>query len=430
MTLQLPESDYTRKTVELLLNASRAEAVLAEAGVDLLIATGPENVAYISGYYCHTHWSNKGTLVFGILPRDASPAPTVIAPALELDAWAEAPPEVGTIRLYGTSSLQIGRELGPEPDALLPDDQFIYRHGFQDERHKDAMAVLADTVGSGGYQHATIALDESGLNYRDRDRVAALFPDATIVDGAALLRRIRMVKTEAEVRRLEQATLLTCRALAATMAIVEEGITERELLLHYNEQIAAGGGLLSFAAISAGRRSGHPHPAASDYRLKSGDVIKYDVGCTLDLYHADIGRTQTVGDPSSEQEEIYGALEAGEQAGIAAVRPGARPSQIFDAALNAVKEHGMPAYRRHHVGHGIGIEIYDPPLIQPATSSSELSGLGASDEPLEQGMVLNVETPYYVLGKHGMIVEDTILVTANGFRYLTDLRRSLSYAGS
>jgi Xaa-Pro aminopeptidase len=430
MTIQAPESDYTRGSAEPLLNVARAESVLAEAGVDLLIATGPENVAYVSGYYCHTHWSNKGTLAFGLLPRAAAPEPTVIAPALELDAWAETPPAVGTIALYGTSSLQIGRELASDPDALLPDDRFIYEHGFQDERHDDALTVLASHVRNGGYERARIALDETGLRYRDRERVAALFPDATIVDGAPLLRRIRMVKTEAEVRRLEQATLLTCRALASTMAIVEEGVTERELLLHYNEQIAAGGGLLSFAAISAGRRSGHPHPAASDYRLKAGDVIKYDVGCIYELYHADIGRTQTVGEPSTEQEAVYRALETGEQAGIAAVRPGARPSEIFGAALAAVREHGMPGYRRHHVGHGIGIEIYDPPLIQPATSSSELSGLGASDEPIEEGMVLNVETPYYVLGKHGMIVEDTILVTADGFRYLTDLPRSLTYAGS
>ena len=430
MTVQAPESDYTRKTAEPLLNAPRAESVLAEAGVDVLIATGPENVAYVSGYYCHTHWSNKGTLAFALLPRDARPEPTVIAPALELDAWAEEPPAVGAIRLYGTSSLQIGRELGPDPETLLPDDRFIYEHGFQEERHQDALSVLALVVRSGGYERATIALDESGLRYGERERVMALFPEATIVDGASLLRRIRMVKTDAEVRRLEQATVLTCRALASTMAIVEPGITERELLLHYNEQIAAGGGLLSFAAISAGRRSGHPHPAASDYRLKLGDVIKYDVGCTFELYHADIGRTQTVGDPSNDQEAIYRALEAGEQAGIAAVRPGARPSAIFEAALDAVREHGLPDYRRHHVGHGIGIEIYDPPLIQPATASSELSGLGASDQPIEQGMVLNVETPYYVLGKHGMIVEDTILVTDDGFRYLTDLPRSLRFSGS
>ena len=90
----------------------------------------------------------------------------------------------------------------------------------------------------------------------------------------------------------------------------------------------------------------------------------------------------------------------------------------------------MPDYRSHHVGHGIGIEIYDPPLIQPATASSELSGPGGSDQPIEQGMVLNVETPYYVLGKHGMIVEDTFLVTDDGVRYLTDLPRSLRFSGS
>lgn len=422
--------DYTRETAEPLLNVSRAEAVLEGAGVDLVIATSPENVAYVSGYYCHTHWSNKGTLAFGLLLRDSPGEPTVIVPALELDAWAEAPPVKGQILLYGTSSAEIGRELGVDPDQLLADDRFIYEHGFQEERHEDAFSVLEKAVSSGGHDRATLALDETGLTYGARKRVTALFPNATIIDGASILRQIRMVKTDAEVRRLEQATLLACHSLASTMAIAEEGISERELLLHYNSRVAEGGGSLTFAAISAGRRSGHPHPAASDYTVRAGDLIKYDVGCTWGLYHSDIGRTQIVGAASDDQERIYAALEAGEQAGIDAVRPGVRPSDVFDAALGAVREHGMPGYKRHHVGHGIGIEIYDPPLLQPAMASSELSGLGVSNEPLEEGMTLNVETPYYVLGRHGMIVEDTIIVTSDGFRYLTDLPRSLSGAGS
>lgn len=77
------------------------------------------------------------------------------------------------------------------------------------------------------------------------------------------------------------------------------------------------------------------------------------------------------------------------------------------------------------MGHGIGIELYDHPLVQAAATESEISGLGQMNEPLEVGMVLNIECPYYVIGKWGMNVEDTVVVTPQGYEYLTRLPREL-----
>ena len=90
-------------------------------------------------------------------------------------------------------------------------------------------------------------------------------------------------------------------------------------------------------------------------------------------------------------------------------------SDIFNVAVQTVRNSGIPHYQRHHCGHGIGLEFYDPPLISPHDHTK-----------IEEGMVLNIETPYYELGFGGLQVEDTVLVTESGVRYLTKSSRELS----
>jgi Xaa-Pro dipeptidase len=418
-------ADDTRSPAPKFVDTARASRILREAGVDAIVATSPENVAYLSGYFCVTHWINKGTLAFVLLPAEEQDSPCAIAPALEIDAWVEAPPWFSDFRPCGTSSTTIGRKVVRPVDELSPDDRVIHDLAFGATAHPDAVEVLAQAIWDRGLSDGRIALDESALTYHARASIFARLPHADIVDGAGLLRQIRRIKTAPEIERLRLAAANAGEALRSTMDLARPGVTERDLFLHYNAQIASRGGTLTFASVSGGRRTAHPHPLATDYRLQPGDVVKYDVGGTAEFYHADIARTQVIGPPTIHQERTYRALLAGEQAAIAALRPGVRPSEVFAAAIDAVRGAGIPDYVRHHVGHGIGIEVYDPPIIQPATATSELSGIGGSDEPLEAGMVVNIETPYYALGEHGMTVEDTLLITPTGSEYLSGLERQL-----
>jgi len=107
-------------------------------------------------------------------------------------------------------------------------------------------------------------------------------------------------------------------------------------------------------------------------------------------------------------------------------KPGVRPSRIFDAAMDAVKKSGIPDYRRHHLGHGIGIELYDSPLIRSAQDASVVQLAGASDVPLEENMTLNIEVPYYELGFGGMQIEYTLVITKNGFEFILPYNRRFS----
>ena len=143
-------------------------------------------------------------------------------------------------------------------------------------------------------------------------------------------------------------------------------------------------------------------------------MIRFDVGCLLDGYNSDIARNFALGDPGERALRLHRATLAGEQAAFEAMRPGVTAADVFEAAVEAVRQAGIPDYRRHHVGHGVGLEVYDIPL------------LSASDQTvLESGMTFEVETPYYEVGLAGLQPEDTVVLREDGPQLLTTLSREL-----
>ena len=120
------------------------------------------------------------------------------------------------------------------------------------------------------------------------------------------------------------------------------------------------------------------------------------------------------GEPSDELRFLFEASKAGQQTAIDMMRPGVVAKDVFEAAVQAVRDAGIPSYKRQHVGHGIGIEYYDLPVLTPN-----------ADTVLEPGMVFEVETPYYRLGVGGSFIEDTVLLTEGDSAILTTLSRDL-----
>jgi Xaa-Pro dipeptidase len=108
------------------------------------------------------------------------------------------------------------------------------------------------------------------------------------------------------------------------------------------------------------------------------------------------------------------AMLAGEEAALAHARPGMTAGELFELTVKAVQEHGVPHYRRTHVGHAIGLEVYETPLIAAGVSTQ-----------LEEGMIITVETPYYEFGFGAAHAEDPFLMQADGNVVLTELSRDL-----
>src|SRR5690606_13134900 len=128
----------------------------------------------------------------------------------------------------------------------------------------------------------------------------------------------------------------------------------------------------------------------------------------------DLARNFSLGETSQRAQTLYAAMLAGEQAAIEQTRPGMTGGQLFDLTLAATQAAGAPHYRRHHLGHGIGAEVYEQALVAPG-----------NNEIIEEGAVVNIETPYYEFGLGALHVEDPYVVRADGNELLTTLSREL-----
>ena len=180
------------------------------------------------------------------------------------------------------------------------------------------------------------------------------------------------------------------------------------------QNMSAGGGRPQFVVVTTGVRAALSDVLPGDSKVRAGDLVRFDVGCSYEGYASDIARTAVVGPPTTLQRDRYGALEAGEAAQLAALRPGVTAGELFDIAVRTVEEHGLRPYRRHHCGHAIGMAGYETPVISP--------GVGTV---VESGDVYCLETPFYELGWGGMMIEDTVSVSEHANDVFTTLRREL-----
>lgn len=239
-------------------------------------------------------------------------------------------------------------------------------------------------------------------------------PQAVFVSASGGFRSSRAIKLPGELDFLRQASRITDEAIANVASMMRPGVRELEIAAEITRVITIGGGISRFVVVTSGERSSRVDAYARDRVLQEGDLVRMDIGATVNGYYSDMARTYSVGDPGALAKDRYAALLRGELAGLELIRPGISAGEIFETALKEVRSGALPQYQRNHCGHGVGLRAHEFPLIGPA-----------SETILEPGMVLCVETPYYEIGWGGMMVEDTVIVTEDGHELLTHSPRDL-----
>ncbi len=383
---------------------------MAARGVDAVVASTPENVAYLTDFWASTTWRQRARRIYAVLAPGAARPAALIIPRGLVDLLAQDATVDAAVYQYGSfyydgsgddeESQRLSRLLESAPGFDTPEQALL--------------AALHDA----GVDAGCLAVDSLGIPGALFGELQAALPRVTCTDGYALLREIRMIKTPVEVERLRACTAITEAALRAAVEVAGPGVTELELAQRFRETIVQHGATPVFNCIGGGPRGAFPTVEPSERPLQEGDVVRFDIGCFYRQYHSDIARTVAVGRPPARVLDLYAAVQAGQDAALAVVRPGATASAVFRAAVRGVEEHGIMPYRRQHCGHGEGVEGYDPPMIAPG-----------DETVLAPGMVLCVETPYYLLGHAGVQVEDTLVVTDAGYELLTTLPRALLSAG-
>jgi Xaa-Pro aminopeptidase len=234
--------------------------------------------------------------------------------------------------------------------------------------------------------------------------------------AAPLVENLRLVKDEDELALMTEAALMGCRVFEHILGFVRPGMAEIEVaaeLEHQARMLGAEG--MSFETIVAsGTRSALPHGRATASPLPRRGFLTLDFGIILGGYCSDMTRTVYLGRPRVEERKAYEAVLEAQEAAIAAVAPGARCGEVDEAARGVLRGVGLAEAFTHSTGHGVGLEIHEPPRV----------GAGQVTR-LQAGMVVTIEPGIYLANRYGIRIEDMVAVTASGGQVLTPAPKAL-----
>jgi Xaa-Pro aminopeptidase len=227
---------------------------------------------------------------------------------------------------------------------------------------------------------------------------------------APLVERLRMVKDEDELALMAEAALAGCRLFEGILEFLRPGIAELDVAaeLEHKARILGAEGM-SFETIAAsGVRSALPHGRATAARLPKRGFVTLDFGIILNGYCSDMTRTVFLGKPKPGERKAYEAVLEAQENAVKAVTPGVSCAEVDEAARSILRREGFAEAFTHSTGHGVGLEIHEPPRV----------GAGQSTR-LVPGMVVTIEPGIYFAGKFGIRIEDMVAVTRTGSQVLT-----------
>ena len=398
----------------MLLNTERALRLMDENGLDGLLATTLPNVYYLSGLWSYLLFLlPQEAQTYALAARDRLSHPVLVVSIGEVGRVIKDSFPGVRIITHGTyyRAVAQGVELSPEEARLK-------ELAVDRQPTSDALEALVAALEETGLTDKTIGLDETGINPGYPPELMKRFPRLKIKPAASVFKRIRMVKTAEEIKRLRAAVQVNEKAMIQALSVAREGISEDEMAREFEKALIDQGAQPLFTLLHSGRLIAFGVSRPGDSPLRRGDQILVDVACRFQGYASDIARTFAFGDPGERAMRHYHALLEGEERGLETIKAGVKAEEVFHATVTAVREAGIPQFQRSHVGHGIGIVTYDAPLVAPGDETI-----------LEEGMVLNIEPPYYEIGTGGLTVEDTLVVTKGRPELLTSLSRELEIIG-
>ena len=233
---------------------------------------------------------------------------------------------------------------------------------------------------------------------------------------SGVVERLRMIKEPAEIEQIRKAVLLGASLFDVAVKTIRPGVAEADVAaeMEYQARRRGAEGMAFDTIVASGLRSALPHGRASRHAIPAKGFVVLDFGVILAGYHSDMTRTVHVGQPDPKALRQYRAVQEAQLAGVAAVRQGSTAEQIDRATRRILTKARLERYFTHSTGHGVGLEIHEPPRL----------GKGQK-EPLLPGMVITIEPGAYVPGQGGVRIEDIVVVRERGCEVLTPTPKDL-----
>lgn len=343
------------------------------------------------------------------------------------------------------------REQNQQLALLSWTDQMRYLTGYCEDGHKRLLALLVPAQGDPAFVVPSMNMQQARSNsagittvlgWEDAtgwsEAVQSLLRSWKIADGAdvliddelqsvhllgfqelfptlhchaadGMLSQLRRIKTDAELASMSTAATLIDTIFEEAVGTLYEGITETELQDVVLAAIKRHSSTPSFSPLVCfGANGAMPHHHSDETKLKRGDVVIIDIGCTSEGYASDITRTLAFGEPNDpDARAVYDLVSRAHHASRAAAKPGVSCAAVDAAARDLIAGEGYGDRFLHRLGHGIGLSTHEPPYMHSGTTL-----------PLEPGMCFSVEPGIYLPDRFGVRIENIVTVTHNGIRSL------------
>ncbi len=353
---------------------SQAQEQMRQQDIEFLFVTPSSDLIYLLGYPAHA--SERLTLL-GI-PADGEPFVVV--------------PELESSRLRDRSDL-------------------VDIHPWQ-ETESPVKLVSRIVEGAEG---STIAVSDQTWSAFLLGLQAEM-DDARFASANNILRELRMIKDQAEIDSILEASKRTDAAWVEFTSTVQfAGRTERDVARDLTACLAKNGlDTVSFLIAASGPNSASPHHILSDRVIREGEPVLFDFGARWNHYTSDLTRNVHVGEPTDEYRTVYETVLAANRAALAAVEPGVPCEAIDDAAREVITQAGYGDNFIHRVGHGLGLDTHEEPYM-----------VSGNTLPLRPGMVFSDEPGIYIDGEFGVRIEDILLCTEDGAESFNHAPREL-----
>lgn len=362
-------------TAERMARIAKAKALMAANDIGALLIEPGSSLIYFTG----VEWWRSERLTAAVLTREGEVA--IVTPFFEEPSVRES--------------------LGIEAEVLTWNED------------ENPLAAVAAWLGKRGLTKGRIGVEET-VRYFAVDGLEKAMPDATVVNGAPVVRGCRMHKSPAEIALMQIAADITLAAYRHTAPRVEAGMTPADIGAIMAAATRALGGKSEFELILLGEASAYPHGSGKPQAVREGEVVLMDCGATVHGYQSDISRSFVYGKASARQRQVWDQMRKGQDVAFAAARLGTPAGAVDDAVRSYYAGLGWgPDYKlpgtSHRTGHGIGLDGHEPVnLVRGETTK------------LAPGMCFSNEPGIYIPGEFGIRLEDCFYMTDSGPKWFSE----------
>ncbi|MEM2984406.1 MAG: Xaa-Pro peptidase family protein [Candidatus Jordarchaeaceae archaeon] len=357
----------------------RASRLLEERGVDVLIASSPENVFYTCGLAVRAVENNP------ILYALSNQYPTIVA------VYSDGSESMVTWALYNATLSWV-----EEVQGILNPEQ--------------AMDAIASFIKKRGYEKGVIGI-ESLMPYYQYDKLRKTFPDAKFRVSDDLFLDMRLSKSEEEISRIRESTRIAEKTIQVLIENIAEGISDFDFLkIAKTTVIEEGAAGVDHVTLAIGNSD--PEAPGTGVKMKRGDITRFDIGAIYKGYNSDVSRHAMLGEVPSDIQEPFDAIVEVQKACVKAIKPGADPKEVNKLALETWQAQGRkdPVFITIH---SVGLQTEEFHWLDVLK--------GASDRKFVKNAVLDIEA-WNLHSKVGLIGnEDTYLVTDSGCKRISKL---------